>query len=507
MNKRKHDNISTSTSTENKSDSSATNPNAESNELSSLGEDLDSEFPPIRFINFEDYRQLKEFPRYPENKDICVTKEDIDHSTSFIVFISHNWARGHAAAAGWSGRPHPDNDKHDKHALSITGIDKMKKVFAPGMESCYVWLDFGCMNQDDNPAGELRQLNEIVQFTDCIFTPIAGMATLLPTYKSMYSDYVVDAWNAEKYGYVNRGWCRVEMFYAANIPFGYNTDDRLSKFNVGLKFHIAQGVRPHALFGFRERDLNETPRLLPPLQNSTFEDMHPEKGEVTHESDRNKIRELVEELRPYMNYADHGYQGELVNGKRHGYGKLTCDNGDIYEGNFMDDCQEGQGVFIYANGYKYEGEFQKGKWHGVGKFTFADGGYYSGDFSCGKFHGKGKFVFVHGDEYEGEVVGNMRHGYGKYSYANGNSFKGTFEENRMIKGVFYADVRDGLKKEYNAIFDNVESSDITDKSAGSGEGGDMTVTLTNVKEGGGDGLDEWYTKGHFTQEGTFVALT
>ena len=173
----------------------------------------------------------------------------------------------------------------------------MKKYFAPGMKSCYIWLDFGCMNQDENPAGELRQLNDIVQFTDCIFTPIAGMATLLPNYQSMYSDYVVDAWNAKQRGYVNRGWCRVEMFYAANIPLTHNTQTRLEKFNVGLKFHLQNGVRPHALYGFRERDLNETPRLLPPLQNTTFEAMHPEKGEVTQPADREKIRELVAELR------------------------------------------------------------------------------------------------------------------------------------------------------------------------------------------------------------------
>ena len=255
------------------------------------------QLPSIRFINFKDYSHLNEFPRYPENKDICIEKDQIDHMNSFIVFISHNWARGHCAAPGWDGSPHPDNDQHEKYKLSIEGINKMMKYFAPGMESCYIWLDFGCMNQDENPAGELKQLNEIVQFTDCIFTPIAGLATLSPNYKSMYTDYVVDAWNANQYGYVNRGWCRVEMFYAANIPLTHNTQDRLSKFSVGLKFHIEQGVRPHALFGFRERDMNESPRLLPPLQNSTFEVMHPEKGEVTQETDKIKIKELVAQLR------------------------------------------------------------------------------------------------------------------------------------------------------------------------------------------------------------------
>ena len=37
------------------------------------------------------------------------------------------------------------------------------KVMAPGVKKCYLWLDFGCMDQDGNPAGELKQLDEIVR--------------------------------------------------------------------------------------------------------------------------------------------------------------------------------------------------------------------------------------------------------------------------------------------------------------------------------------------------------
>jgi hypothetical protein len=41
-----------------------------------------------------------------------------------------------------------------------------------GMANCYIWLDYGCINQDGDPAGELKQLDDIVKMCDCILTPI-----------------------------------------------------------------------------------------------------------------------------------------------------------------------------------------------------------------------------------------------------------------------------------------------------------------------------------------------
>jgi hypothetical protein len=73
---------------------------------------------------------------------------------------------------GFDGRPHPDNAEHDKYALCVDGITQLKANCASVLPFCYVWLDFGCINQNGNPAGELKQLDKIVQSSDCIFTPI-----------------------------------------------------------------------------------------------------------------------------------------------------------------------------------------------------------------------------------------------------------------------------------------------------------------------------------------------
>ncbi len=123
----------------------------------------DSSLPPIRVINFEHFKSRTSFPRYPEDKDLCVDIATIDRKDSFFVFISHCWLRGYKEAPGYDDRPHPDNSTHDKFKLCVEGISKAMTHMAPGAKHCYIWLDFGCMDQDENPAGELKQLDGIMR--------------------------------------------------------------------------------------------------------------------------------------------------------------------------------------------------------------------------------------------------------------------------------------------------------------------------------------------------------
>lgn len=63
------------------------------------------------------------------------------------------------------------------------------------------------------------------------------------------------------------------------------------------------------------------------------------------------------------------YEGDFLNGKRQGKGKLySNDKKFIYEGNWLDDQKEGFGNEIFPDGTKFEGEFQKGKKNGKGIF-------------------------------------------------------------------------------------------------------------------------------------------
>lgn len=130
------------------------------------------------------------------------------------------------------------------------------------------------------------------------------------------------------------------------------------------------------------------------------------------------------------------YTGEVVDGKRHGKGKLVWRNGDIYEGDWRDDKRHGKGIFVWTSGNLYEGDWRNDERHGKGKLTWKSGSCYEGDFSNGVRTGKGKISWGEekkraGDIYEGDFVNGERTGTGTYTYANGR-----VEFGRFLKGVF-----------------------------------------------------------------------
>jgi len=120
------------------------------------------------------------------------------------------------------------------------------------------------------------------------------------------------------------------------------------------------------------------------------------------------------------------YTGGILNGKCHGKGKLTFENGEVYEGDFVDDKPQGKGKQTVENGDVYEGDFIDGKPQGKGKFTYSNGGVYEGDVVYNMRHGKGKFTFG-GDVFEGDFVDNKPQK-GKVTFANGKVEEGNFDD-------------------------------------------------------------------------------
>jgi hypothetical protein len=143
------------------------------------------------------------------------------------------------------------------------------------------------------------------------------------------------------------------------------------------------------------------------------------------------------------------YEGYFVDGKYHGKGKITWNNGAVYEGDFANDEYHGKGKFTNAWGTTvYEGDFVNGKYHGKGeltdkdctfegefvngrqhegKCTYADGRVEEG-YWCGyKYLGKEiphqeNPIFIGDDEYEGEVVDGKPHGKGRLKIIRSESF-------------------------------------------------------------------------------------
>ena len=322
--------------------------------------------PPVRLIPFDVFRTLGQMPRCPENEDLLVHYDDTDREESFYIFFSHCWLRGWSGAAGWDGRPHPDSSGHDKYKLMVAAVEKIMNTLTT-MTTCYVWLDFGCINQDAAACDELKMLDKIVGVCDLILTNVYDTQdwALPHIVHNWFDEYKSPAWNGNDYAYLNRGWCRVEMLYAANIPLEKDSAARMTKFKAGLLSSMQAGRRPHLLYGTREHKLvGYNPIQLPPLQNSWFDNYNPVKGKLTKESDREKIQQLVTDIEPYMKRVVEGYDGERnAAGQMHGRGVCRFASGAVYEGDYKDDKRHGRrhgrGVYRYADGsIRHDGQWE-----------------------------------------------------------------------------------------------------------------------------------------------------
>jgi hypothetical protein len=185
------------------------------------------------------------------------------------------------------------------------------------MTQCHVWLDFSCINQDGDPAGELRDLDKIVGWADAMFTPIVDLedGSWAPPDRvtSWFKEYAAKDWNQDpENGYLFRSWCRVEMMFCALIPLRAESvsEKRLVGTRAGLLHALRSGRRYHVLFGTRESRLHMQPIALEPLQYSNFDEYDPEKGAMSVVADGAKITELVQGLQKYRKIAIVGYTGE-----------------------------------------------------------------------------------------------------------------------------------------------------------------------------------------------------
>ena len=103
------------------------------------------------------------------------------------------------------------------------------------------------------------------------------------------------------------------------------------------------------------------------------------------------------------NYADGSeYQGEWLDGKRHGTGTYISPTGTKYEGEWENDGASGHGVCHYADGMKYDGQFENGERHGKGVLISPEGDRYEGQFKYDLLNGEGIYIWGDGVRSEGE---------------------------------------------------------------------------------------------------------
>jgi len=143
------------------------------------------------------------------------------------------------------------------------------------------------------------------------------------------------------------------------------------------------------------------------------------------------------------------YRGDFVNGKFHGFGRLTFnDEGEIYEGRFMIGKKHGRGTLWNDEGDVYMGNWRNDRRNGMGMLAFHVENYregrftentlknttenYSGEFKNDVFYGEGTYRWEDGTLYVGKWAANKKHGRGYFDYGTGHKAWRTFEFDKRI---------------------------------------------------------------------------
>lgn len=135
------------------------------------------------------------------------------------------------------------------------------------------------------------------------------------------------------------------------------------------------------------------------------------------------------------------YVGNWENGMRCGHGVFTGNDGWKYDGNWMNNVKTGRGIESFEGNVRYDGEYVNSKYHGKGILTFQNGDIYEGYFVNGRFDGVGKLTTMSG-VYEGHFHQGKRWGDGTMKYSSGSQYTGEWENgHRSGKGKLI--VKDG----------------------------------------------------------------
>ena len=129
------------------------------------------------------------------------------------------------------------------------------------------------------------------------------------------------------------------------------------------------------------------------------------------------------------------YEGEFLNGIRHGKGKLILSE-ECYEGDFSNNMMHGKGKYTWDSGQFYEGDFVNGNFQGEGIMTFPDGDFEQGIWADDQFvSGIVKRTLDDNRIYEGEWVDGERNGKGITTYTNGDFRQGIWADDKFVSGM------------------------------------------------------------------------
>ena len=122
------------------------------------------------------------------------------------------------------------------------------------------------------------------------------------------------------------------------------------------------------------------------------------------------------------------YQGQVKDGLPHGRGRMQYSNGDTFEGQFERSIPDVEGVYTEKDGSRYTGQWKSGIKQGRGKSVWATGQVYDGDWVADKPEGTGSITFANGDRYEGQISNGLPQGKGVKTFASQERYEGSFAQ-------------------------------------------------------------------------------
>lgn len=128
------------------------------------------------------------------------------------------------------------------------------------------------------------------------------------------------------------------------------------------------------------------------------------------------------------------YTGQFQNNLRHGKGKMTYQDGNVYDGPFVMGKKQGDNgsMTFAANGDKYVGQWKSDQPNGKGKYYFATNERYEGDFVNGTFEGQGTMYYPDGARFAGGWSKNRKNGAGVFYAADGREKRGTWAMGKPV---------------------------------------------------------------------------
>mmetsp|Transcript_10679 Transcript_10679/g.11108 ORF Transcript_10679/g.11108 Transcript_10679/m.11108 type:complete len:415 (-) Transcript_10679:30-1274(-) len=349
-----------------------------------------------------------------------------------------------------------------------------------------------CSDINDQDHDYIENLDEVLQLSDMLFTPIPTDETRvnIPLIGGdMLKEYRIKLWNGTKYAYINRDICRWELYLGSTVPLSTYSNEKQPYYLAGLKEMAKVGKRIHFLYDSNMKSKNYTPISLP-ISSKSFQTILPKIcyshrttsvasssyllserqatirnlllqkssaecdpiiGPKDENSSSNSTEEFVEPSSVpnihqvqevfdshlsgfHIHKTPDGniYEGEWSCGKWNGNGKLISNIGAVTIGCWDNGVLNGYGTYIFPQGDIYEGEWLNSQWHGKGTLTLINGDKYIGEFRQGIKCGHGTLESSHtGKVYIGEWNNNLWNGNGKLTLNNGDIYEGNYHNGQL----------------------------------------------------------------------------